>query len=305
MNKTDFEFYRKLLLEKSGLSLTPDKTYLLNARLELLVRAQGLSSLNELTAGLRVKPDPRTVALVAEAMATKETSFFRDIKPFSSLKETLFPALVKKNAAKKTIRIWSAACATGQEPYSIAMTVREFFQAHPGWQVQILATDFSAECLERAKSGLYSQFEIQRGLTVRQMLENFTQEGTDWRVRDPVKRMVSFSAFNLLEPMAGLGSFDVIFCRNVLIYFDAATRKLVLNRLAERLNPGGYLLLGACESVLGLAPALLPCPELPGAQVAVRPLHEQKEPAHKPHAHKEHGHGKDHAHKDAHHKGAK
>lgn len=272
MTPEDFKFYQKMLLDASGLSITADKTYLLTTRLDPIARNMGLANLSELTARLRAKPDPRTAALVVQAMATKETSFFRDITPFNHLKNTIFPALMARNPTVKTIRIWSAACSTGQEPYSIAMVAREFFRAHPGWSAQILATDMAEDALAAAREGVYSQFDIQRGLSMKLMLEHFTIENTKWKVHDDLKAMVRFMRFNLLQPMDAMGKFDIIFCRNVLIYFDAGNKRAVLDRLGDRLKPDGYLFLGACESVIGLGTKFRPSPELAGVQVPALPV---------------------------------
>jgi chemotaxis protein methyltransferase CheR len=272
MNLDDFKFYQKLLIDHSGLSLTQDKTYLLTTRLDPVARSMEFATLDEFTNHLRSNPDPRTIMLVVQAMATKETSFFRDSLPFTHLKNSILPVLVKKNAAIKTIRIWSAACSTGQEPYSIAMVAREFLQAYPGWTVQIVATDIADDALAQAQEGLYSHFDIQRGLTMKLILDHFTMENTKWRVQDGLKQMIRFTKFNLLKPMEPMGRFDVIFCRNVLIYFDTPTKKSVLDRLGERLHPDGYLLLGACESSIGLNTKLRLCPDMPGVHMAAVPV---------------------------------
>lgn len=277
MSDADFQFYRKMLHDNSGLSLTPDKIYLITTRLDPLARSMGMEGLPELTATLRKSPDARLTALVVQAMATKETSFFRDMTPFTHLKKSIFPALMERNAATKVIRVWSAACSTGQEPYSIAMAAREFFRAHPGWTVQVLATDIAEDALAHAREGVYSQFEIQRGLTMKMMLENFSIDSTQWRIHDELKRMVRFVKFNLLHPMETMGKFDVIFCRNVLIYFDTDTKKSVLDRLGDRLLPDGYLLLGACETSIGLGTKLKTCPELPGVHMRDVPVASAKE----------------------------
>ena len=266
MNSGDFKFYQKLLHDESGLWLTEDKDYLVTTRLEPVAKSLG-RSFAELTATLRQNGDGKLKDQVVQAMATHETSFFRDMKPFAWLKDGILPELLKRNAATRSIRIWSAACSTGQEPYSIAMIARDFMQRHPGWAVQVTASDFADDALAQAGEGIYSQFDIQRGLSMKLMLEHFTQEGASWRVKDELRRLVRFTKFNLLQPMEGMGRFDVIFCRNVLIYFDTETKKTVLNRLAERLQPEGYLLLGACESVMGLGSALKLSAELPGVHV--------------------------------------
>jgi chemotaxis protein methyltransferase CheR len=267
MNDEDFRFYQRLLLENSGLSLTPDKTYLLTTRLEPVAKSLGLRGLPDLTALLRAGADGRNTALVVQAMTTRETSFFRDMTPFMRLKMHIFPALLKRNARTKVIHIWSAGCSTGQEPYSIAMAVREFFRAHPGWSVHIVATDISEDALNHARDGLYSEFDIQRGLSMKLMLEHFRMEGVKWRANDDLRRLIRFAPFNLLQPMGVLGKFDVIFCRNVLIYFDTETKKTVLDRLTERLYPEGYLILGACEAAIGLSTKLQQSAEMPGVLV--------------------------------------
>ena len=271
MNDEDFRFYQRLLLEKSGLSLTPDKTYLLTTRLEPVAKSLGLKGLAEFTAMLRAKPDAHNTDLVVQAMATKETSFFRDMTPFTRLKTHILPELVKRNARTKVVHIWSAGCSTGQEPYSIAMVVREFFRAHPGWSVHIVATDISEDALAHAREGLYSEFDIQRGLSMKLMLEHFKIENMKWRANDDLRRLIRFAPFNLLQPMAVLGKFDVIFCRNVLIYFDTETKKSVLDRLADRLYPDGHLFLGACEAAIGLTSKLRQSTEMPGVLVLAPP----------------------------------
>lgn len=271
MNGEDFLYYQKLLIDHSGLSLSQDKIYLLTTRLDPVARSLGYSTLHSFTEVLRKTPDSRLVSLVVQAMATKETSFFRDVLPFTHLRDTILPALIKRNAMTKSIRIWSAACSTGQEPYSIAMVVREFLRDHPGWSVQVMATDMADDALAHAQEGVYSHFDIQRGLTMKVILDHFTMENTKWRVHDGLKQIVRFGKFNLLKPMETMGRFDVIFCRNVLIYFDTPTKKSVLDRLTDRLNPDGYILLGACESSIGLGARLKLSADMPGVLMAAPP----------------------------------
>lgn len=271
MNDDDFLYYQKLLMDHSGLSLSQDKIYLLTTRLDPVARSLGYSTLHNFTETLRKAPDARLVSLVVQAMATKETSFFRDVLPFTHLRKTILPALIKRNAVTKSIRIWSAACSTGQEPYSIAMVAREFLRDYPEWSVQVMATDIADDALAHAQDGIYSHFDIQRGLTMKVILDHFTMENTKWRVQDALKQMVRFGKFNLLKPMETMGRFDVIFCRNVLIYFDMPTKKSVLDRLTDRLNPEGYMLLGACESSIGLASKLKLSTDMPGVLVASVP----------------------------------
>ena len=277
MNNEDFLYYQKLLVDHSGLSLSQDKIYLLTTRLDPVARSLGFAKLQNFTDELRKKPDTRLVSLVVQAMATKETSFFRDNMPFVHLRNNILPALIKRNAATKTIRIWSAACSTGQEPYSIAMVAREFLRDYPGWSVQVMATDIADDALAHAEDGLYSHFDIQRGLTMKVILDHFNMENTKWRVQDELKNMVRFGKFNLLKPMETMGRFDVIFCRNVLIYFDTPTKKSVLNRLTDRLNPEGYILLGACESSIGLGARLKLSADMPGVHVPATAVAAPKE----------------------------
>ncbi len=270
MNSGDFQFYQKLLQDESGLWLTQDKDYLVITRLEPVAKSLG-RSFAEMTAQLRLGDDVKLKNQVVQAMATHETSFFRDMKPFTQLKENILPALLKRNVATRSIRIWSAACSTGQEPYSIAMVGREFMERNPGWTVQVTASDFAGDVLAQGAEGVYSHFDIQRGLSMKLMLENFTQGEAGWRVKDELRRLVRFTTFNLLQPMEGMGRFDVIFCRNVLIYFDTDTKRNVLDRLAAQLQPQGYLLLGACESVMGLGSRLRSDGDMPGVHVAASP----------------------------------
>ncbi len=256
----DFALYRDLLLRHSGLDLKPTQVYLVVSRLTPLAKALGLEGgLPALTAALRAPaPPPELMRAVVEAMTTNETSFFRDAKPFAALAEIL-PALVRaRGAPSGTVRVWSAACSSGQEAYSIAMTAAEALAAHPGWRCDILGTDIDAGIVERARTGAYSQFEIQRGLPIQKVVKYFEQDGAQWRAKDDLRRAARFEVANLLEPLARLGTFDVIFCRNVLIYFNTQTKTAVLERLARRLAPDGYLFLGAAEAVLGRTDAFAP-----------------------------------------------
>jgi len=265
MKPDDFEFYKKMLMEKSGLALTPEKTYLLTSRLTPLAQSLGFDSLDNLTAAIRAPlPDPKVVKFVVEAMTTNETLFFRDNKPFTQLKDSILPHLIEKRAAKKSLRIWSAASSTGQESYSIAMTISEFLVTKPGWKVEIVGTDISEAALDQARRGEYNQFEIQRGLPIQMIVKYFTQNGTSWKVKDNLREMTKFQYFNLLHPMDILGSFDLIFCRNVLIYFNAETKTRVLNSMSARMVSDGFLFLGACETAMGLQTNLESVPNFTG-----------------------------------------
>ena len=196
-------------------------------------------------------------------MTTNETFFFRDKIPFDHLKEAVLPALVQARASRRALRIWCAASSTGQEPYSIAMCVKEF-AALVGWRVEIVATDLSQEVLEKSKAGIYSQFEVQRGLPIQLLVKHFKQIGELWQLNADIRGMVQHRQLNLLQDFSHLGTFDVIFCRNVLIYFDQDTKTGIFDRLSKMLDADGVLALGAAESVVGISDAFKPYPERRG-----------------------------------------
>jgi chemotaxis protein methyltransferase CheR len=252
MTGEDFDLLCRLLRERSGLMLTRDKAYLLESRLLPVARRRNMKSLDELIAALRLRPEGDLVRDVVEAMTTNESFFFRDLVPFDQFRTFVLPQLLKTRAAKKSIRIWSAACSSGQEPYSLAMILSEEKMKLQGWQVEITATDLSTEILEKAQAGLYSQFEVQRGLPIQLLVRYFKQQGDRWQIDPAIRGMVKFRCLNLLDDFTSLGTFDVIFCRNVLIYFDQPTKTLVLERVARILPQDGYLYLGGAETVIGI-----------------------------------------------------
>ncbi len=261
MTDLDFEFLRGFLKTRSGLAMTAEKRYLVESRLTPICRQRGLASLHDLVAQLRLGHDTALERAVVEAMTTNETFFFRDRVPFDLFRDVLLPQAIARNAARRRLRIWCAASSTGQEPYSIAMLLQEAGPRLAGWQVELVATDLSLEVIERAKSGVYSHFEVQRGLPVQWLIKYFTQAGEQWQITPALRSMVDYRQINLLNGFEALGSFDVVFCRNVLIYFDAPTKADVLNRIAACLAPGGALVLGAAETVIGLTNRLAPVPE--------------------------------------------
>lgn len=264
MSPSDFQFLSALLRERSGLALTPEKTYLLESRLAPVARRHGLSGLPQLVALLRRdKPEP-LVEEVVEAMTTNESFFFRDVRPFEAFRTSMLPKLREARAGVRALRIWSAACSYGQEPYSLAMLLDEQRAEWEGWRIEILATDLAEGVLERARAGLYSQFEVQRGLPIRMLTKHFVKEGDNWRLSPRIRAMVNFRRYNLLDDLSPLGRFDIVFCRNVLIYFDPPTKARVLDAVARQLAPDGYLVLGAAETVLGVSDALKPSPAEPG-----------------------------------------
>jgi chemotaxis protein methyltransferase CheR len=258
----DYEFLRKLLKERSGLDLSADKQYLVESRLIPLARRAGLPGIAELVQKIRAGADTLTSEVV-EAMTTNETFFFRDKIPFDHLREAILPALVKARASRRALRIWCAASSSGQEPYSIAMCVKEF-AGLAGWRVEIVATDLSHAVLEKSKAGIFSQFEVQRGLPIQMLVKYFTQAGELWQLNADTRAMVQHRQLNLLQDFSHLGTFDVIFCRNVLIYFDQDTKAGIFDRLARMLEPDGVLALGAAESVVGISDAFKPYPERRG-----------------------------------------
>jgi chemotaxis protein methyltransferase CheR len=259
----DYEFLRKLLKERSGLDLSPDKQYLVESRLIPLARKVGLPGITELVQKMKAGPDALT-AEVVEAMTTNETFFFRDKVPFDHLRDTMLPALLQARASRRSLRIWCAASSTGQEPYSIAMCLKELGAALAGWRVEIIGTDLSQAVLEKSRAGIFSQFEVQRGLPIQLLVKHFTQIGELWQLNADVRAMVQYRQLNLLHDFSQLGTFDVIFCRNVLIYFDQDTKAGIFERLAKVVEPDGFLVLGAAESVVGISDAFKPYPERRG-----------------------------------------
>ncbi len=264
----DFDIYKDLLYSKSGLMLTPDKSYLLESRLTPVAKKWGYPTLESMTVALRAMPDDKMVNDIIEAMTTNETSFFRDTKPFQIFEKEILPALLKARTNQKKIRIWCAAASSGQEPYSLAMQLLEKKSQWAGFQIEIIATDISQDILNTARAGIYTQFEVQRGLPITHLMKYFSQADDKWALKDDVKKMVRFDYFNLLEPMARLGRFDVIFCRNVLIYFDEKTKSRVLDNMSALLPADGFLLLGGAETVLGITNKFIPMPNQRGLYIS-------------------------------------
>ncbi len=259
MTPADFEFIASLLYKRSGLVLTPDKIYLLESRLTPLARQNGHGSLQDLIGAIRRTPREDLLVEVTEAMTTNESFFFRDKTPFEQFEKVMMPALTAARPEGRPIRIWCAASSTGQEPYSLSILLKDKPALAGGRSVDIEATDLSEQVLERAREGVYTQFEVQRGLPVQLLVKHFEKAGTQWRIREDLRAMVTFSPLNLLNDFSKLGTFDIIFCRNVLIYFDRETKGRVLDRLADRLAPDGFLVLGAAETVFGLSERFAPC----------------------------------------------
>ncbi|MCJ2112324.1 protein-glutamate O-methyltransferase CheR [Methylobacterium sp. E-025] len=271
MTELEFDFLRAYLKQRSGLALTPEKRYLVESRLTPVCRRFGLATLRDLVGTLKISRDSSIEKAVVEAMTTNETFFFRDRTPFDLFRDVLLPQAMARRAGQRRLRIWCAAASTGQEPYSLAILLQEAGAKLAGWQVEIVATDLSTEVIEKGKLGLYSHFEVQRGLPVQWLLKYFTQIGEQWQIAPALRAMIDYRPLNLLNGFEALGCFDVIYCRNVLIYFDTPTKADILGRLAERLAPEGALLLGAAETVIGLTDRLSPNPQHRGLYGVAQP----------------------------------
>jgi chemotaxis protein methyltransferase CheR len=253
MMEHEFGLMRRLLKEHSGLNLGEDKQDLLEGKLRPLLREFSLPSLSHLVL-MMMRPDAHHLrSRVAQAVTVQESYFFRDKVPFSYFIDTMLPRLTARREMTRSIKIWCAAAATGQEPYSLAIELAERNGKLAGWHIELLATDFVDDALSKARKGVYRQFEVQRGLPVSLLVKYFRKIGSGWELSHAIRELVRFRTQNLLEDCQALGTFDVIFCRNVLIYFDEATKRAVLARLAARLAPDGYLVLGAAETTTGLS----------------------------------------------------
>ena len=251
-----FDSFCAYLRRASGLVLDADKRYLVESRVTPVMRRAGLLELGELVRVLEQGRMPALAQEVVQAMTINETYFFRDRVPFDLLRELILPEVIAARASQKRLRIWCAASSTGQEPYSISMILDEFGARLAGWRVDIVATDLSEVVLAKAKKAVYSQFEVQRGLSTAQLLRYFDQIGDMWQLKETIRSRVGYRHFNLLGDYAVLGNFDLIFCRNVLIYFEPDRKADVLNRMTRLLAPDGLLALGSSESIIGLSTKL-------------------------------------------------
>ncbi len=271
MKPDDFAYFTKYIYDQTGLVLGPDKMYLIESRLAPLARKWNVATIDLLVGQLRSARDPALQRDVVDAMMTNESFFFRDGKPFDQFRQLILPALLQSRAAKKSFRIWCAAASTGQEPYTLAMILKEEAAKLAGWRVDIVGTDISHEALERAKAGIYTQFEVQRGLPITLLVKYFKQQGDKWGIAPEIRSAVQYRSFNLLSEFASLGSFDVIFCRNVLIYFDQKTKGQILDRMAKLMPTDGVLYLGGAETVLGVTERFQPMPGQRGIYQVVAP----------------------------------
>jgi chemotaxis protein methyltransferase CheR len=250
LSSADFSFVSALVRREAAIVLAPGKEYLVEARLIPVARQVGAASVAEFLADMQRRPNPANQRRIIDALTTNETSWFRDREPFTALTEVVLPALVRARGTNRKIRVWSAASSSGQEAYSLAITLQENLPA--GWAYEIMGSDISTEMIKRAEAAEYSQVEVNRGLPAAQLVQYFERAGAHWRITPGLRRNVSFKLMNLTAPLPPMPQFDVIFLRNVLIYFDVATKKSVLRNVARLLRPDGWLFLGAAETTIGI-----------------------------------------------------
>ena len=253
LSETGFVYFSRFLKENSEIVLTPEKEYLVEARLAPIQKKLGLSSLAELMNKLRFEPFGALHNEVIEAMTTNETYFFRDVKPFEALRNEVLPDLIDARSSKRSLTIWSAACSSGQEAYSIKMTLKEFFPQLVNWNTRIFCTDLSQEMINRTVEGRFSQLEVNRGLPIQMLVKYFQKVGNDWQVKPDLKVGLDAKVMNLAKPWPPLPPIDVLFLRNVLIYFDLEAKTQILNRVAKVLAPDGILFLGGSETTLNIS----------------------------------------------------
>ena len=252
ISPVDYDFIANLLRDQCALVLDPGKDYLINSRLSPIAQRHGLTSIDHLVRRLRDTSDSSLVSDVVEAMVTTETSFFRDVHPFETLKKIVLPKLIELRRPQRQLNIWCAASSSGQEPYSIAMLLKEYFPDLAGWQINLTATDISHEMLQRSRAGRYSQLEVNRGLPTNLLLKWFRQEGGVWEIDEQIRRMMTFKPMNLAQPWPVMPVWDLIFLRNVMIYFDNDVKRSILGRVSRSLGEDGYLVLGGAETTFGL-----------------------------------------------------
>jgi len=253
ISSSDFEYVQQLVYKNAGIVLDKGKEYLLELRLRPVAKKQGFNTISELICKLRVQQSLNGMHnSVINALTTNETSFFRDLHPFEVLKDKIFPELIKKNASQRKLNIWCCACSSGQEPYTIAMILRENFPLLANWSVNILATDISDDVLLTAKEGMYNQLEVNRGLPIKYLVKYFTKNGNGWKVKDELRKVISFRKLNLLDYWLNISTMDIIFIRNILIYFDTTTKQAILTKLRRLMTRDSYLFLGSTETLVNI-----------------------------------------------------
>jgi chemotaxis protein methyltransferase CheR len=270
MTPGDIEFFCTWIRARTGLVLSADKIYLIESRLAPLVRRHNLKDLSEVIAGVRAG-NSILQRDAANALMTHETYFFRDPGTFDRFRKIILPRLVAARSTRRVLRLWSAASSTGQEAYTLAMIMREERALLKDWRVEIVGTDISCDALVRAKEAAFTQFEVQRGLPIQLLMKYFKQDGERWLAGNELRDMVLFREFNLMQDPRGLGQFDAIFCRNVLIYFEPPMKARVLDNLTRVLTPGGVVYLGGAETVMGLTTTLDQVPGEPGVYTPTQP----------------------------------
>jgi chemotaxis protein methyltransferase CheR len=251
LTATSFDWVRQLVHRESAIVLAPGKEYLVEARLLPIARSMGLPDVGQLVDSVRTRPSPESTRKIVEALTTNETSWFRDGDPFTALTSTVLPSLLSARGTAERLQIWSAACSSGQEPYTIAMLLEDALP-NASTRVAITATDLSREMVERTRAGRFSQLEVNRGLPAPMLVRHFTRAGNEWQVSPSLRRMVTASECNLAAPLPRMGPFDVVYLRNVLIYFDLPTKQAILRRVRALMRPDGWLFLGAAETTLGV-----------------------------------------------------
>lgn len=264
MTGPDFDHFCRLIRERSGLVVTPEKAYLVTSRLGPVARSEGLANVEALLAMIRSSAPAALVQRCVDAMATHESYFFRDSTPFEQLAANVLPALIEARQAQRSLKVWCAACSSGQEPYSVAMILQEMGPRLAGWKLEILATDMSEPILEKAREGVYNDFEVKRGLSPERQARWFKPVSDGWKVSSVLQQMVQFRPHNLLQGTTGLGTFDIIFCRNVLIYFDVAHKRQILEQIGRAMPNDGALFLGSAETVLGVTSTIESTPGVRG-----------------------------------------
>lgn len=266
MQAQDFQYLSDIIKQRSGLALSDDKAYLIESRLLPIARTHNLPDIAQLCNLIRSRPNEVLLTEITEAMTTNESSFYRDIKPYEALRDIVFPMIMARSSAHKSMRIWSAACSTGQEPYTISMCIKEDAAKLAGWNFDIIATDLAKKVVDKAKEGIYSQFEAQRGLPIQMLLKYFSSlPDTSWQIKDSIRSMVQFKLQNLLADYSALGKFDIIFCRNVLIYFDDQTKAQITEKMARSLTVGGIIIIGSTESLIDPKGLFVPLDNFRGA----------------------------------------
>lgn len=252
MTAKTFEYVRQLVLSRSAIVLEPGKEYLVESRLLPLAKVHGFADLDAFVDAMAANSFNTMHRQAVEAMTTNETSFFRDIHPFDALRTSIIPELITRKSASRQLNIWCAAASTGQEPYSLAMLLREHFPVLASWKVTFIATDLSTQVLAKARSGRYGQLEVNRGLPAPLLVKYFTKDGTEWVVKDELRNMIDYRELNLIENWPAMPTLDLVMIRNVLIYFDVPTKKKILGNIRQRMAPHGYLMLGGAETTMGI-----------------------------------------------------